>query len=228
MSFIDKVGFWGSISSIVGIIIIFLPPFNSPDQEEKEENKSYGDNNVIIRGDGNNVTYDNKKNSNIKDKRINGIREYFGFYAGNNWVYKIGNITTKDGTEREVISSTYKNSILLVNHNYDLSSGIVTVKQEGNEMYSYCATKNKIKVFWYVYNKVHIFRVCDYDQAEIIHQKISKNNYDIDNLEALKAKLLYEFPLKVGNAWWSEADDSNAENIKNNINWYTFYPESVK
>ena len=172
MSFFDKVGFWGSICSIVGVIIIFLPSFNAPDQKEEKVNNSYGDKNIIIRGDGNSINYDSKEKSRFNNERANGIREYFGFYAGNYWVYQVGNITTKEGKKREVVTSSYKNSILLVNHNYDLSSGIVTVKQDGNELYAYCETKNKSKVFWYVYNKVHVFRVCDYDQAEMIYEKI--------------------------------------------------------
>ena len=201
MKFNEKLGFWGSICSIVGLLIIFIPDYND------KNNILNGKESIQINGNYNKVIYNNKKNEIKKNKQYKKTDEfdvikYFGFYSGNYWIYNAGEtkgIRYSDGVGSEINNSSYKDIILLASHDYNLSSGIVTVKRQGMS-HIYCDNDK----FWYIYNKKHMFLSCTYIQAKIIYDEISKKeDYNIEKLS--KVILLYKFPFEVGNMWkWDD------------------------
>lgn len=227
MKFNEKLGFWGSICSIIGLLIIFMPDYDD------ENNILHGKENIQINGSDNNVIYNNNKNyikKNKQDKKIDepfDVIKYFGFYPGNYWVYNVGSLQgIKDTGEvkAEVSNSYYKDIILSATHDYSLSSGIVTVKHQGIG-HIYCDNDK----FWYIYNKKHMFLGCTYAQAKTIYDEISKTeSYNIENLS--KVILLYKFPFEVGNVWkWDDLlndgkDDPYTYDGKSNaMRNYVFY-----
>lgn len=225
---LGKIGFLGSICSIIGIALFFFPDNDTAKESLEKPHIINGLRNVQVQGNNNIILYENKRSEVVKkkssfegaEKEFNFI-DYFGLYAGSYWVYNVGGMVQNTQQKYDDVKNSFKVSVLLVDNNQQFSSGIVVLLNEGYNHYTYC----KGGRMYYVYNKKHVFDVCDdYDKAKNIYEKIYSNKgYRVTDIKG--ANLLYKIPFKINEVWlWNEFyTEDDDERVKKNVDWYTYF-----